>query len=677
MKKISPALFALLLAACGDDVTEVTNINYTGIDVVESVKDLPECVGDNEGEQAMVKAESSVRVCIDGEWKQASGKGAATGDFSCKTENLKDKSSVKVVCNGDSVGVIKNGAQGEEGDAGADCSIVGQDNSTVTITCGGKSLTMNLGEGGFSVDSPEADSEKVAVSLDSLVGYTQKGPFLKGSTVYLYELSDGRTLKQTNGNFTSNIARDDGRYKFSARDLVSQYAMVVVEGYYRNEVTGGTSDAPIRLKAITDMRKRSSVNVNLLTHLELERVYYLVTREKKTVKAAKRQAQGEILKIFDIELDGNTDAEDMDVFGADDADAVLLAVSILLQGSRTESELTTLLTEISNEIEEKGEWKGDRADSVMTEMADWAFAQDLPRIRGNVESWGLNKNAEIGNFEQFVENFIADKLFGVNACGEEVGKDFVVNNKQSAFYGKTFRCHDGKFLAESENVYFNKDVEYGELVDWRTRQVYRTVKIGNREWMAENLNFDYKVDITGSQKYESYGSYCYSDSCKTFGRYYRWPAAVDSAGVYSENTLNCGLLHSCVMTEPVRGICPEGWHLPSNDEWNDLIMALDGAIGAMQASGVVESCSEEDVELSICWMGADNGSGFTVLPAGAYSPLSEDVWGIDHRAYFWSSTYYDEKSAYYLGFKGAEAQIVYEDWDLDMGASIRCVKDSE
>ena len=105
---------------------------------------------------------------------------------------------------------------------------------------------------GASADTAEADSERVPISLDSIVGLTQKGPFLKGSTVYLYELSDGRTLKQTNGNFTSKITSDDGRYKFSARDLVSQYAMVVVDGYYRNEVTGGTSDAPIRLTALTD-----------------------------------------------------------------------------------------------------------------------------------------------------------------------------------------------------------------------------------------------------------------------------------------------------------------------------------------------------------------------------------------------------------------------------------------
>ena len=329
MKKIVIASAAILLAACGDEVTEVTNIYHSGFNVVDSVKDLPKCTDDNEGDQAFVKKESSARICVDGDWVPMAPD-AGNGDFSCKTVELKDKSGLKIVCNGDSIGVVLNG---EKGDAGKD----GKDGDDGKDGEDGKDAVLPN-------DTLEADSERVPISLDSLVGYTQKGPFVKGSTVYLYELSDGRTLKQTNGNFTSNIARDDGRYKFLARDLVSQYAMIVVDGYYRNEVTGEPSAAPIRLKAITDMRKHNSVNVNILTHLEFERVYHLVTKgdstgKKLTVKQAKKQAQKEILKLFYIELDESEDAEDMDVFGSSDADAALLAISILLQGDRSEMEM--------------------------------------------------------------------------------------------------------------------------------------------------------------------------------------------------------------------------------------------------------------------------------------------------------------------------------------------------
>ncbi len=415
MKKLSGLFFLpslAFLAACGDDVTQ---INQTGLEVVGSAADLPECTEKNEGEQAVVKGETSIRVCIDGDWTTMNSENSGA-DFACKTEELKDGSGLKIVCNGDSIGVVLNGSDGK------DAVLPG--------------------------DTLEADSERVATKLDSVVGLTQKGPFLKGSTVYLYELSDGRTLKQTNGNFTSNITRDDGRYKFSARDLVSQYAMVVVDGNYRNEVTGVPSNAPIRLKAITDMRKRNTVNVNLLTHMEFDRVYHLVTRgdstgKKLTVKQAKRQAQKEILKQFHIELHDNTDAEDMDVFGKTEADAALLAVSVLLQGDSNETALTVLLTEISNAIEEKGKWNDS---ATKARLVDWALKADtenrLAQFRKNVANWHLGDN--VPDFEKLVRNYVGVEA-GLGVCGSEktsVGTFAYIPNVNSTYYARSYESID-------------------------------------------------------------------------------------------------------------------------------------------------------------------------------------------------------------------------------------------
>ena len=428
-----------ILAACGDTVENVNQINQMGMAVVDSAKDLPKCTDENEGEQVYVKGESFARICDGENWIALDG---LDSDFSCKTEELKDKNGLKIVCNGDSIGVVLNGEKGETGEG---CTISGQTDSTVTIACGDKKLTMNM-DGGFSVVEAENDSEKVAVSLDSLAGYTQKGPFLKGSTVYLYELSDGRTLKQTNGNFTSKITRDDGRYKFTARDLVSQYAMLVVDGFYRNEVTGQKSDASLRLTALTDMRKRSSANVNLLTHLEFDRVYRLVTRgdstgKKLTVKQAKRQAQKEILKQFHIELDSNTDAEDMDVFGKTDADAALLAVSILLQGDSGTTDLSVLLTEISNDIAEYGKWKNDSAKAA---IADWAMVADtankLAIFSNNVTNWGLGAAPD---FAKFVRDFWY-REYGIDSCKRD-GEVAATKNEKSDYYKTQMRfiCKSG------------------------------------------------------------------------------------------------------------------------------------------------------------------------------------------------------------------------------------------
>ena len=433
---LSSLFAAFFLAACGDDI-ENNTINQMGMEVVADEDDLPECSDENEGEQAFVKNEDATRVCVGGKWKPVLPGGSGNSDISCKTVELKDKSGLKIVCNGDSIGVVLNG---EKGDAGASgCTITDRNDTVVVLACGDSTITIDLNVG-LPSDTAEADSERTPISLDSLVGITQKGPFLKGSTVYLYELSDGRTLKQTNGNFTSNITSDDGRYKFTARDLVSQYAMVVVDGYYRNEVTGVSSDAPIRLKALTDMRKRSSVNVNLLTHMEFDRVYNLVTRgdrdgKKLTVKQAKRQAQKEILEQFHIKLDENTDAEDMDVFGKTEADAALLAVSVLLQGDSSSTALSVLLTEISNDIAVYGEWR----DSVAkTRLADWALVAEctdrLQDFRKNVKGWGLGDT--VPDFEKLIREYITVES-GLGVCGSDsvpVKTAVSITNPNSTYY---------------------------------------------------------------------------------------------------------------------------------------------------------------------------------------------------------------------------------------------------
>ena len=707
--RIVPLTAALLLAACGD---EVTQINQTGLEVYSAEKDLPECTGKNEGEQAFVKKDAAARICVDGEWVPMAPD-AANGDFSCKTEELKDGSGLKIVCNGDSIGVVLNGSDGKDGKAGKDgsdgedgkagtgCAMTDKTDSTVTVKCGDSTMVIELGVGA-SADTAEADSERVPISLDSIVGLTQKGPFLKGSTVYLYELSDGRTLKQTNGNFTSNISQDNGRYKFLARDLVSQYAMIIVDGYYRNEVTGVSSNAPIRLKAITDMRKRNSVNVNILTHLEFERVYYLVTKgdstgKKLTVKQAKRQAQKEILKIFDIELDDNTDAEDMDVFGSDDADAALLAISVLLQGERSEGEMIALLSEISEDVAEDGEWN-DTAARVA--IADWAFGQNLLKLRNNVEGWHLNGDNKVGDFEKYINNYIAVNL-KIDTCATESENLQVVDNPLSRFNGRTYQCYKGTgidslpyltWADKRENPYLNLDTriqtgEYELMMDWRDRRLYHVIRFlfyvpdpensghdlyfSNAKWMAENLDFEYWVDG------KVYNSKCANDECNTekpYGRYYNWAAAMDSAGVFSKDGVGCGDKKLCSASGKVRGICPEGWFLPTKEQFEYLLQALEIKHGAGTSGLVLRAKSGWNVG------GKDyNGTdlyGLSILPAGRINAWNNPTF-VGEQAELWTSTEIGKYSAAFLEISYDEKNAAVTDHNKG-GAdarSIRCLKE--
>ena len=635
---------AFLFVACGDDI-ENNTINQMGMEVVASEDDLPECSDENEGDQAFVKDEDAVRVCVGGKWKPVLPGGSGNSDLSCKTVELKDKSGLKIVCNGDSIGVVlngsdgkdgKDGSDGEDGKAGTGCAMTEKTESTVTVECGDSTIVIDLGAG-VNGDTLELDSEKVAISLDSVAGYSQKGPFLKGSSVYLYELGDGRTLKQTNGNFTSIITRDDGRYRFTARDLASQYAMIVVDGYYRNEVTGEPSKAPIRLRALTDMRKRSDANINLLTHLEFDRVYYLVTREHKTVKQAKKQAQAEIFDAFHIDTTGfSKSSEDLDVFGSSDADAALLAISIMLQGNRDETALMVLLTEISDDIATDGKW--DDAEK-RAEIAGWVFENEffgkIAGYRSNVEEWGLS--TMVPDFEKYVHQFWYGEL---GKCSDINEDEWVELPWRNIF--TIMKCVNGVWTTHAH-----------VLKDSRDGQDYGVIRIGDQVWMAENLNFK-----TGS-------SYCYKDedsNCTKYGRLYRWVAAV------GKSESECGYGYTCSLPSGnIQGVCPSGWHLPSKAEWETLF----NAVGIQSTAGKV-------LKATSGWNSSVNGTdafGFSAFPAG-YSYNNGGFLNEGNGAYFWSSTEGSSYSAYGVDLRYDDAYArLRDDYYKSYGFSVRCLQD--
>lgn len=112
------------------------------------------------------------------------------------------------------------------------------------------------------------------------------------------------------------------------------------------------------------------------------------------------------------------------------------------------------------------------------------------------------------------------------------------------------------------------------LVDERDGQVYKIVKIGDQTWMAENLNYAYLQPTT---LWDS-TSFCYQNdpaNCEIYGRLYSWSAAMDSAGLFSDDAKGCGFGVVCLPPRNVQGVCPEGWRIPNYDEWNTLFESVD------------------------------------------------------------------------------------------------------
>lgn len=189
--------------------------------------------------------------------------------------------------------------------------------------------------------------------------------------------------------------------------------------------------------------------------------------------------------------------------------------------------------------------------------------------------------------------------------------------------------------------------------------IYKTVKIGNQVWMAENLkvtryrNGDTIPDITGNTEWSNIdsGAYCYynnNDSIgEIYGKLYNWYAITDS-----------------------RVIAPEGWHIPGSDELRILIDYLGGediAAGKMKEAGFYH------------WLypntGGVNESGFSALPGGYRLNKGGTFHTLGSNCYLWTTTESYE-------FFSWSQQIFYffadQEPDLDFatyGFSVRCVKD--
>ncbi len=341
---------AFLLAACGDTINEQVNAN---VGAVETSKDLPECTKEIAGQTAFISETHEFLGCDGKEWMALGANTVSVGDNVCTSTSLNDGSGFEIFCNGESIGTVKNGkdgadgAKGEPGEAGKDgapgakgdkgddgtngkdgepgakgdpgdpgkdgtngtgCTIKESTTLTATIACGSETFTMDLT--GYT-EQPEVCDANVSaedcVTLDSAIslsGVSQKGPFVTGTDITAYELQNGRSLKQTGKTFGGKIERADGTFDIKTVKLNSAFAYIVADGFYRNEVTGENSSAAIKLRALTNLKGRSSANINLVTHLEYDRVQYLVTRKDSSVTKAKMAAEKELFTAFGINNSG-------------------------------------------------------------------------------------------------------------------------------------------------------------------------------------------------------------------------------------------------------------------------------------------------------------------------------------------------------------------------------------
>lgn len=476
----------------------------------------------------------------------------------------------------------------------------------------------------------------------NVAGVAQKGPFVKGSAVTVQGI-DCKTFKSTGEYYETTIKTNGGDFEIDDVNLSSVCAEFDVSGYFLSELTGNVSSEKLTLRAVTNLKNRNRVNVNVLTHLEYERVMYLVTVNKMSFADAKKQAEKEIFALFNIKGDF-AEAEDLNIFEAGDGNAALLALSVMMQADYDNTTLEKRFERFNEYFAKNGVWYDAYTKLEIAKWATRATANGkLDTIRKNIESWGIA--SEIPSFETYVIGF---------------GETVFVKYPSVDYYGFYIDWSIPK------EAYLNPEIKYDSIVDARDGQVYKTVTIGSQVWMAQNLNYADSVKTPSLLN----RSWCFayrSENCDVAGRLYTWAAIIDSVKLAtdSEKPQKCGFGESCVFTEKVRGICPEGWHLPDTTEWNTLISYVGG--GRYAGEKLVSHIGMYD------YSGTDD-FGFSAFPAG--ERYRDDNFIEDSRdAFYWSASedLKDNHSA--CSALLSLGTINFSCGFKDMSHSVRCVRD--
>ncbi len=202
--------------------------------------------------------------------------------------------------------------------------------------------------------------------------------------------------------------------------------------------------------------------------------------------------------------------------------------------------------------------------------------------------------------------------------------------------------------------------EKGTFLDERDLKEYEWIKIGDQKWMAENLdvstfrNGDPIPEITDRDEWEQAGengepAWCYYDmdpkNGGKWGKLYNWHAINDP-----------------------RGLAPEGWHIPRDEEWNQLTDELGGVAVAGAKMKSKEGWDEDG--------NGSNESGFTALPSGCRFIFGDCVrHGMG--SYWWSSTGVEDSNfvAWFRSLDNKTDKITRLFTDGRLGFSVRCIQD--
>ena len=674
-------LGSILLIACGDDITK--NYTNSSISFLNEDDELPTCEEDTKG-TIYYKIDSSSFIYCSGEsWislKESIEIYSDPSNSGCDAKPIAN--GYKIICRGDSVGVVLNGADGKNGLDGLNGSN------------GENGLN---GQNGYSCSAEKKDSNTVTISCQTADG------------VVSYDVKNGADGKNgTNGkdgkNGTDGTNGINGTNGNDGKDGTSCNAVAITGGY---KIVCGEDSVGVVLNGKDGIDGTNEiVEAGCTISEDTEYAVTIVCGDKSTVLY--KSICGS--RMYDASVgfcyDNGTGAQ---VYKKSD-----------YCGENTNYPLSSFLC--VNDVPYAKNAYGICGTGVYQLSSEFCYNDGTgPKAYAKSEYCGETNNYPLtsyycnnGNaysketydicgslYYETASEFCSDEQVYPKCNGDtyNVSTEFcVANTKHSKCNGSTYNpsiqfCYNNEVLAKcGENEYdpstqqCKGSIVYGtcggvsydvskQICDTRDNQLYKYVVIGQNTWMAQNLNYNYNQ---GTAK-----SYCYNDvasNCKTYGRLYTWPAAMDSV------RNSCGYATNCTARSVppyLQGACPDGWRIPNKFDFDEL---YNDAYEVNYSTG--KNIVATKLKSKSGWNDNGNGTdvyGFNALPGGNRSESSSSsrkYYNLGSATYFWTaSDQYSRvnpssnKMAYFWYFSTQSMADTVSNATFKYDAySVRCIK---
>ena len=554
------------------------------------------------------------------------GKDGADGanGVACVVKALKDGSGYKVLCDGDSVGVLHNGADGKDGKAGKN----GSDGEDGADGKAGKSVTGKAGADGEDGVSCTVKENKKANGFDIICGADTLGTVLNGKAGADATGDDGESCSLKEGkNGTVTISCDGESvtlYKASCGntgyDPETQFC-------YYDEVVG----------------ERCKYRVPVITRAESVPEEHDFTWDTYDPRENFCDATDTLRARCKVKKDDNT--------------TELVAYDYAKQYCDTDSMKVVDYIPCA------------KGSSVMRRTSQFCYTTK------DAEGIQVAEMPTCGNTATGTKQFNPRVNFcKVKTGGSDLGKREICGKDAALKDTLNMDIRYNVSVAENGTVSLDREGN-GYICDTRDDHIYRFVKIGSTYWMAQNLNYAYTQP---TDELDS-SSFCLNGdpaNCETYGRLYTWSAVIDSVNIKDAegNKRLCGYGASCDFPdETVKGICPDGWHVPKLADFQALVVTADGSISAYSGTNTAGKKLRAN-----SWENGADLYGFSALPSGwAYVTGDGSIgYAEGGSSYLWSDEQVmdDPNDAYNL-FIGTSNAAFYNNESKGFIESLRCIKD--